>query len=206
MIWPCCKPTSRWWCSWKVKTVLPLVLNIIIPWWLSFKINMLLVDDWYNLPHPIFAKTPMASSCNSMWLSDTFWRHRPGSTLARTRTICLKAASHYLNQGSLIIIGALWHDADNDTSAIQFNSLFGFRRLKCTKKVEHVNVNKYKYPNNQSFIQNSRMWKSRYSDIKIYITTQYQDLLTQTSYIMHSIWYFRSWGPEKCVHRTFNKW
>ena len=50
-------------------------------------------------------------------------------------------------------------------NSIQFNSLFGFRRSQYTKKDEHVNVNKYKYHNNQSFIQDGPAWKSRYSDI-----------------------------------------
>ena len=37
-----------------------------------------------------------------------------------------------------------------DINSIQFNSLFRFRRSQYTKQDEHVDVNKYKYHNNQS--------------------------------------------------------
>ena len=63
----------------------------------------------------------------------------------------------------------LWKKLSNmcTVGIFQFHRLFGFRRSQFTKKDEHANVNKYKYHNNQSFIQDSRAWKSRYS--KVYI-------------------------------------
>ena len=35
---------------------------------------------------------------NSLWLSDTIWWHRSGSTFAQVMACCLAAPSHYLNQ------------------------------------------------------------------------------------------------------------
>ena len=40
---------------------------------------------------------------NSLGPSDTFWRHRSGSTLAQIMACCLATPSHYLNQC------ILWH-------------------------------------------------------------------------------------------------
>ena len=40
---------------------------------------------------------------NSLWPSDTIWRHKSGSTLAQEMACCLMAPSHYLNQSSLTI-------------------------------------------------------------------------------------------------------
>ena len=44
--------------------------------------------------------------------SDTIWRQRSGSTLARVMACCLMAPSHYLNQCWLIISKALWHSSE----------------------------------------------------------------------------------------------
>ena len=38
------------------------------------------------------------SMFNSLWPSDTIWRHKSGSTLAQVMACCLMAPSHYLNQ------------------------------------------------------------------------------------------------------------
>ena len=46
---------------------------------------------------------------NSLWPSDTIWRHESGSTLAQVMACCLTAPSHYLNQCWLIISGVQWH-------------------------------------------------------------------------------------------------
>ena len=35
---------------------------------------------------------------NSLWPSDTIWRHKSGSTLDQVMACCLTAPSHYLNQ------------------------------------------------------------------------------------------------------------
>ena len=51
---------------------------------------------------------------NSMWPSDTIWRHRPGSTQAQVRACCLTAPGHYLNQCWLFINEVLWHWSERD--------------------------------------------------------------------------------------------
>ena len=45
---------------------------------------------------------------NSLWPSDTTWRHGSGSTLAQVMACCLTTPIHYLNQCWLIIIVG-WH-------------------------------------------------------------------------------------------------
>ena len=40
---------------------------------------------------------------NSLWPSDSIWRHKSGSTLAQVMACCLAAPSHYMNQCWLII-------------------------------------------------------------------------------------------------------
>ena len=46
---------------------------------------------------------------NSLWLSDSIWQHRIGSTLAQVMACCLLAPSHYLNQCWFVIIKFPWH-------------------------------------------------------------------------------------------------
>ena len=53
-------------------------------------------------------------SCNSLWPSDTIWRHRTESTLAQVMACCLMAPSQYLDQCWLIISGIVWHLPVND--------------------------------------------------------------------------------------------
>ena len=59
---------------------------------------------------------------NSLWPSDTIWRHKSESTLAQVMAWCLTAPSHYLNQCWLIISKFQWHSSEcnftRDTSAI----------------------------------------------------------------------------------------
>ena len=59
---------------------------------------------------------------NSLGPSDTIWRQRSGSTLAKVMAWCLMAPSHYLNQCWLIISKVKWHSSKGeftrDTSAI----------------------------------------------------------------------------------------
>ena len=43
---------------------------------------------------------------NSLWPSDTIWRHKSGLTLAQIMACCLTALNHYLNQCWLIISGS----------------------------------------------------------------------------------------------------
>ena len=49
---------------------------------------------------------------NSLWPSDTIWRHKSGSTLAQSIAWCLTAPSHHLNQCWLIISKVLWHSSE----------------------------------------------------------------------------------------------
>ena len=59
---------------------------------------------------------------NSLWPSDTIWRHKSGSTLAQVMACCLTAPSHYLNQCWHIIRKVQWHPSESnftrDTPAI----------------------------------------------------------------------------------------
>ena len=60
---------------------------------------------------------------NTLWPSDTIWRHRSGSTLAQVMACCLTAPSHYLNQCWPIISKVELHSSKGkfirDTSAIK---------------------------------------------------------------------------------------
>ena len=49
---------------------------------------------------------------NSLWPSDTIWRHKSGSTLDQVMACCLTAPSHYLNQCWLIISKIQWHSSE----------------------------------------------------------------------------------------------
>ena len=51
---------------------------------------------------------------NSLWPSDTIWRHKSGSTLAQIMACCLTAASHYLIQCWLVIKVVLWHTPESN--------------------------------------------------------------------------------------------
>ena len=59
---------------------------------------------------------------NSLWLNDTIWGHKSGSTLAQAMACCLTAPNHYLNQCWLIIRKVQRHPSESnftrDTSAI----------------------------------------------------------------------------------------
>ena len=127
------------------------------------KINMFLVkslrlnDAWthqWNKASLVRIST-FQSKLNDWWLGYHLWNW---------------SQMNYFGQGDGLVSSGnkplpepmLFHINFN---SILFNRLFGFRRSQYTKKDEHVNVNKYKYHNNQSFIQDGRAWKSRYSDI-----------------------------------------
>ena len=49
---------------------------------------------------------------NSLWPSDTIWRHTSRSTLAQVMACCLMAPSHYLNQCWIIISKVQWHSSE----------------------------------------------------------------------------------------------
>ena len=53
----------------------------------------------------VIMKTCKGIELNSLWSSDTIWWHRSGSSLAQVMVCCLRAPSHCLNQGCLIIYG-----------------------------------------------------------------------------------------------------
>ena len=79
------------------------------------------------------------SEFNSLWPSDTIWRHRSGSTLAQVMACCLTAPSHYLNQCWLIINKVQWHSSEHnytrDTSAPKIKI-----SLKMTYLKFHLNL------------------------------------------------------------------
>ena len=63
-------------------------------------------NHWSYLKNCLFKspiKSPRGQWVNSLWHSDTIWRHKSGSTLAQVMACCLTAPSHYLNQCWLII-------------------------------------------------------------------------------------------------------
>ena len=68
------------------------------------------------------ASIGMTGLVNSLWPSDTIWRHKSGSTLAQVMACCLTAPSHYLNQCWLVINKVQWHPSESnftwDTPAI----------------------------------------------------------------------------------------
>ena len=51
---------------------------------------------------------------NSLWPSDTIWRHRSGSTFVQAMTCCLTAPRHYLNQCWLPIEDVQRHSSENN--------------------------------------------------------------------------------------------
>ena len=64
-----------------------------------------------HLHHLWLHKDPLNARImvNSLWPSDTIWRHRSGSTWSHVMAWCLRAPSHYLNQCWLIIREVQWH-------------------------------------------------------------------------------------------------
>ena len=53
------------------------------------------------------------SLVNSLWASDTIWRHRSGSTLAQIMACCLMAPSYHLNQYWLLSGEIMWHSPES---------------------------------------------------------------------------------------------
>ena len=49
---------------------------------------------------------------DSLWPSDSKWRHISGSTLAQVMACCLPAPNHYLNQCWLIFSKVPWHSSE----------------------------------------------------------------------------------------------
>ena len=70
----------------------------------------------------LYWNRPMPQWVNSLWPSDTIWRHKSGSILDQVMACCLTAPSHYLNQCWLIISKVQWHSSEciftRDASAI----------------------------------------------------------------------------------------
>ena len=81
---------------------------------------------------------------NSLGPSDTIWRQRSGSTLARLMACCLTAPNHYLNQCWLIISKVEWHSSEGkftrDTSAINHWIIWKSRYLNCHSNFPGANV------------------------------------------------------------------
>ena len=94
------------------------------------------------------------TSFNSLWPSDTIWRHRTWSTLAQVMACCLSAPGHYLNQCWLIISKiqsySSWYHFTKDTSAInQWNQF-----------ANYLSKFPFKSPRDQWF-----KWPMRYHEI-----------------------------------------
>ena len=58
------------------------------------------------------AGSSSGAGLNSLWPSDTIWRHKSGSTLAQVMACCLTTPSHYLNQCWLINSKVQWHSSE----------------------------------------------------------------------------------------------
>ena len=58
--------------------------------------------------------TVMSEEVNSLWPSDSIWRHRSMSTLAQIMASCLTAPSHYLSQCWLMISEVLWRSPNSN--------------------------------------------------------------------------------------------
>ena len=66
----------------------------------------------YSVTRPQWVNTGFDESSDHlqlMWLVDTIWCHRSGSTLAQVMACFLTAPSHFLNQYWLIVSKVLWH-------------------------------------------------------------------------------------------------
>ena len=57
----------------------------------------------------IIATSARGQWINSLWPSDTIWRHRSWQILAQVMACCLMAPSHYLSQYWLTITKVQWH-------------------------------------------------------------------------------------------------
>ena len=77
----------------------------------------------------------MLRSNNSLWLSDTIWRHRSGSTLVPIMACCLTAPSHYLNQCWLTISGIL---SEGNFTCSRYLSLISVWKLLILRLQTHL--------------------------------------------------------------------
>ena len=70
----------------------------------NFQTDIKFWHQFENYVSKITAPPHCKQWVNSLWPSDTIWRHKSGSTLDQVMACCLTAPSHYLNQCWLIII------------------------------------------------------------------------------------------------------
>ena len=73
-----------------------------------------MIYSWHHFDDSLFNpwKSEMLHKIikmNSLWSSDTLWRHISGSTLAQIMAICLTAPCHYLNQCWPFISKIMWY-------------------------------------------------------------------------------------------------
>ena len=68
---------------------------------------------WKFLDNPVPCMLQRTTN-NSLWPSESIWRHRSRSTLVQVMAFCLMAPSHYLNQCWLIIRKVLLHSAEGN--------------------------------------------------------------------------------------------
>ena len=95
-------------------------------------------SDWhggYNDTHHHYPQDYLTLAfgllINSLWPSDTMWRHISGSTLAQVMVCYLTAPSHYLNQCWLIISDIHLRAISQDTSAINHKISLKITYVKC---------------------------------------------------------------------------
>ena len=72
---------------------------------------------------------------NSLWPSDTIYRHRSESNLAQVMACYLMAPIHYLNQCWLTISGFLWHSPDRNFTGNAQDICPWYQFKKCKFKI-----------------------------------------------------------------------
>ena len=101
-----CKMSRKYTCTWKTAST-----SLRCQWVKTYQMEAFLNSN-----------PPLSFIFNSLWPTDTIWRHRTGSTMAQVMACCLTAPSHYLNQHWLIISEVQWLSTERiftrDTSAI----------------------------------------------------------------------------------------
>ena len=128
----------RLWC---LNTIL---YGYLFAWWYSRVQYHILLHAWLQ-----WRIQNINQHFNSLWPSDTIWRHRFGSTLAQVMACCLTAPSHYLNQCWLNMSMALWHSAEKDFTRnaqdiypwYQFEN-YWFKTLTTSSRGQWVNTQK----------------------------------------------------------------
>ena len=123
---------------------------------------------------------------DSLWLSDTIWWHRTGSTLAQVMAWCLMAPSYYLIQCWLIIIKGPGHSPEgNFTRHISAINHSDEHENDSSYHSNLLGINEYEFSNHISppiCSETSRYLK--------YLDTS-QQFITKYPHTLPDLW----WGP-----------